>query len=247
MLLLSERCRWFPFNQHKGLTVLIAVAIVTVVLLFMVLWFVASVFFRLRFQFSLRTLLVLFLAVAFPCSWLAVELQQARRQKEAVKAILRAGACGSYDCGPDAEPPGPAWLASLLGDDFYFDVRFVMFPNGDVSDPALEPVKEFSQLRELLLSHTQVADAGLMHLQGLGHLQVLDLDYTQVTGTGLEHLRALSRLQTLYLNNTRVTDAGLEHLTELAQLRELYLRGTKVTDNGVKRLQRALPRCQITR
>ena len=47
------------------------------------------------------------------------------------------------------------------------------------------------------------------------------------------------------LAGTKVTDAGLEHLKGLGQLQELRLAATDVTDKGVKKLQQALPKCQI--
>ena len=45
-----------------------------------------------RFQFSLRSLLVLVVVVAVPCSWLAVEMKKAREQKEAVENSARLNA-----------------------------------------------------------------------------------------------------------------------------------------------------------
>ncbi len=45
-LWLSDRFCWFAFNQHKGYTVLIAVASVGVFLLLMFLWFLAALVFR---------------------------------------------------------------------------------------------------------------------------------------------------------------------------------------------------------
>ena len=63
LLWLSERYEWFWFNEKKGWTVLIAVAVVGVALLVMLLWFIASLLFRWRFQFSIRSLLVLTVAV----------------------------------------------------------------------------------------------------------------------------------------------------------------------------------------
>jgi hypothetical protein len=50
---------------------------VTAFLLLMLFWFAADLVFRLRFQFSIRALLVLMVAVAVPCSWLAVEMKKA--------------------------------------------------------------------------------------------------------------------------------------------------------------------------
>ncbi len=68
---------------------------------------------------------------------------------------------------------------------------------------------------------------------------------TQVTDAGLEHLKGLTSLQTLDLGDTFVSDAGLEHLKGLTSLQNLSLWDTKVTDEGVKKLQQALPNCEI--
>jgi Leucine-rich repeat (LRR) protein len=63
----------------------------------------------------------------------------------------------------------------------------------------------------------------------------------------LENLQGLTQLSILWLDHTAVTDAGLEHLKGLTQLQTLDLSGTNVTDEGVKKLQQALPKCQIVR
>ncbi len=68
---------------------------------------------------------------------------------------------------------------------------------------------------------------------------------TNVTGAGLKHIKGLTKLQRLELGDTDVTDTGLEHLTGLTNLQKLTLFGTKVTDEGVKKLQQALPNCEI--
>src|ERR1039458_79021 len=96
----------------------------------MLVWFVIALVFRWRFQFSIRSLLVLVVAVALPFSWLGVEMKQAREQKAVVAAIEKLGGTvgyyWTYDIGndgplpdPNERPPGPAWLGSLLGDDFF--------------------------------------------------------------------------------------------------------------------------------
>ena len=48
-------------------------------------------------QFSLRTLLVFVTLSAVACSWFVVKMQQVRRQREAVKAIMEAGGWVWYD------------------------------------------------------------------------------------------------------------------------------------------------------
>ena len=88
---------WFPFNQHKGWTVLIAVAsggrgpAADVPLVS------RRPGLSLRFQFSILSLLVLMVVVAVPFSWLATEMKQARKQREAVEGIEKAGGRVSYD------------------------------------------------------------------------------------------------------------------------------------------------------
>ncbi len=57
----------------------------------------------------------------------------------------------------------------------------------------------------------------------------------------------MTRLEILNLASAKVTDAGLEHLKGLTQLNWLGLHGTRVTEAGVKKLQRALPNCEIDR
>ena len=106
-LLLSEWCQWFAFNRHKGHTVLIAGAVVGVVFLLMLFWFLAALLFRLRFQFSIRSLLVLAGVVAIPFSWLATEMKGARKQREAVEATEKAGGSVYYDYEFD---PSDDWI-----------------------------------------------------------------------------------------------------------------------------------------
>ena len=78
LLFLSQWFRWLP----KGWPVLIAVASVGVVVLGMFVWFGVAVGFRRRFQFSLRSLLVLVVVVAIPCSWMSVEIKKAKDRRK---------------------------------------------------------------------------------------------------------------------------------------------------------------------
>jgi len=54
--------------------VLIAVASVALMILAMFVWFGVAVVFGRQFQFSIRSLPVLTVAVALPCSWLAMKM-----------------------------------------------------------------------------------------------------------------------------------------------------------------------------
>jgi hypothetical protein len=254
-LLLSERFCWFGFNEHKGWTVLIAVGIVGVALVLMLLWFLVSLVFRWRFQFSIRSLFALTIAVAIPCSWLAVEMKKAREQKEAVERITNMGGGVRYARKADAlgnglpgsEPPAPAWLQDLLGVDFFTEVVQADFNSTGVTDAGLGPIEGLPQLRWLFLGGTRVTDAGLERIRMSTRLEGVDLDYTQVTDSGLRHIKGMTSLRWLGLRGNRVTDAGLEQLGGLTELESLGLNRTHVTDDGVKKFQQALPNCQIYR
>ena len=225
---------------------LIGVAVVGVAMLVMLLWFLVGLVLRWRFQFSIRSLLVLTVAVAVPCSWLAVEMKKAREQSAAVDEITKGRrVCIWYDWQfdesflppPNAQPPAQiGW--GLLGVDFF---------TGVVRIEAMQP-------------DNQVTDAWMEHLDDLPRLQQLVLLQPKITDAGLDHLKALTHLQQLMLLNAKITDAGLEPLKGLTQLQKLDLmapespsmerksvvlghtpQGTAVTDAGVKKLQQALP------
>ena len=154
-LLLSECSGWFNLNQHKDRTVLITLASVGVTLVLFLLWFAASLVFRWRFQYRLNSLLLLVVAAAVPCSWLAAEMKIERNQWRAAKAITAAG--------------GFAWaertsLGRLLGDDSLVEVYNVVFRGKPITDGDLVPLRELRQLANLDLGNTQVTDAGLANL-----------------------------------------------------------------------------------
>jgi hypothetical protein len=112
MLWLSDRLGLPEWD--KGHAVLAALVVVGVVLLLMLLWFIVALLFRWPFQFSIRSLLLLVVAVALPFSWLAAEIQETKREREAVVEIEELGGHVTYnwELGRDAEP---AWLRSILG------------------------------------------------------------------------------------------------------------------------------------
>jgi hypothetical protein len=208
---------------------------------------------RRWFQFSVRALLVFVTLCAIPCSWIAVKLQQARRQREGVAAIEKLGGTVLYDWQTELDAkgqynnqrPGPKWLRTVLGDDFFQSVYAVDLTDTRVRDKDLGKLKGWSKLEELQIDGTRVTDAGLEHLKDLGRLRTLSLGLTGVTDAGLENLKGLNLLRMLSLDATHVTDTGLEHLKRLSQLEKLFLGDTRITDAGVKKLQQALPNCKI--
>jgi hypothetical protein len=214
------------------------------------------------YQFSLQSLLVFVTLFAFACSWFAVKMQQAKRQNEFVEEIRKAGGEVTYDyesnpVGSPPQPPQPAWLVHLLGDDFFNNIVMIGVFSDDlmihlrdlpklhsllagekVTDAGLENLKGLSQLKNISLRWAQITDAGLEHVKDLTQLKDLDLTDTQVTDAGLGQLKGLENLEFLGLMGTRVTDEGLKNLKEMEHLKSLNLNGTQVTDVGLEHLKR---------
>ncbi len=256
-LMLSERFEWFAFGKHKGWPVLICLGVVGGVLALALLCLLACVLFRRRFQFTIRSLLVLTFAVAVACSWLAVEMQQARRQRELVEWFhqrLGDRVCLLYVLPSNmplapVPPARPGWLEGLLGEDFVADVVYASFccgpavsggPNNPpvpLGDAEFMRLRQFTRLRELNLSATGITDADLKHLAGLRRLEDLRLyDNPRITGSGLACLAQMHSLKMLGLSFTSIGDAGLGCLPEIPSLRSLELMRTPITDAGLERL-----------
>lgn len=173
ILMMSDRFQWFAFNKHEGWTVLIAVAAVGFFLLGMLLWFAVACLFRWRFQFSIRSLLILTIAVAIPFSWLAMEMKRSKEQMKAVEALHELGGDIFFDSGQTPYkwptfgtlPSGPAWLRNILGDDFFITVEVVNLDSAKLTDYDLKHLEGMKHLKQIYLSSTQVTDGGVAELQ----------------------------------------------------------------------------------
>jgi Leucine-rich repeat (LRR) protein len=206
---------------------------------------------RRWFQFSLRSLMIFTLICAIPCAWLGRKIEQKRREREAVQAIVELHGRVQYDYErAGAKPAGPDWLRNLLGENFFNEVEVVDCAGikvTEMTDAGLENLKSLPKLQVLLLEGTPVTDVGLASIRGLTHLQELDLAETNVSDAGLENLKGLVQLQSLGLSETQVSDNGLANLKGLTKLQVLRVSGPNVTDAGVNKLQKALPNCKIDR
>jgi hypothetical protein len=88
---------------------------------------------------------------------------------------------------------------------------------------------------------------GLLGEELFNSVKSVNFAPTPVYDDGVDQITGVSHLQGLYLDGTKITDSQLEHLERLGQLQTLWLDRTQVTDEGVKKLQQALPNCEIYR
>jgi hypothetical protein len=124
---------------------------------------------------------------------------------------------------PAANPPGPAWLRKLAGDNFFSEVVSV----------------------RLVGAISKLTDTDWAKLEQLPSIESLDLSGSDVTDDDLIHLKGFSQLRGLWLVRTKVTDAGLVHLKGLTNLRWMSVNGTGITAAGLEEFHTALPNCGI--
>ena len=220
-------------------------------------WFGVALVFRRRFQFSVRSLMVLVVVVALPCSWLAVEMKKAREQMEAVNVFVTSGHYAVfYDDTIDEERtsvltgvPAGGRSTELLDECFFHTTTsIVYFRRGGHKSKANQGTERaaartmllaFKNLPDLLVLDCGMPldDSDLEHIAVLTKLRRLTFAGQKVTDTGLKHLKGLTQLQRLDLGLSMVTNAGLAEIVGLKQLKELRLFGTPVTDAGLEHLK----------
>jgi hypothetical protein len=118
----------------------------------------------------------------------------------------------------------------------------------DLTDAGLAAIGcRFKAVGRLTLDGTAVTDAGLKNLVAL-RVRSLHLDSCAgLTDAGVASIARVKGLEDLTLCGTRVTDAGLERLAALSDLEYLVISNCpNVTAEGAARLQKALPKCQIS-
>ena len=213
---------------------------------------------RRWFRFSLRMLLVV---VTVLCVWLGFNVNAARRQKDAVDAILKAGGEVVYDyqmfpeghpkqflLDKNAELSEPAWLRQLFGIDFLHTV-FGAYLINDRTIPASDFARlaSFKSLKRLQIAGPKIAgdrdgteraiqNSDLVSLGTFRELRELLIYHVESDGTCLAILAP--RLTSLVAGNTPVDDAGLERIGTLKALELLRLENTLITDVGLKHLQK---------
>ena len=135
-------------------------------------------------QFRLRTLLIAILVLSLPLSWLAMKMENARKQREAAAIVEKAGGRVTYN---------PARARAISGN----DVVAVDLTRVEFGDDKAACFENLTGLVVLTIDHCQVTDTGLEHLDGLVNLKSLSLRKAPITAAGLEHLKGMVNLQIL--------------------------------------------------
>lgn len=125
-------------------------------------------------------------------------------------------------------------------------LEMIAINNLPITDRGVEYLAELKHVDCLALAGTEVTDRGLATLAKMTQLEMLSLGGTKITDDGLRLISSLSNLTWLELCETAITDDGLPSLYSLSKLEDLDLEGTATTAEGIKRLQTALPKCEIT-
>jgi hypothetical protein len=212
------------------------------------------------FRFSLRTLLLLITAL---CVWLGVQVKSARRQRDAVANLLKAGAMVRYDYEEVPRPrpagtpvgrqvsdtmfdqnqlqPGPAWLRKRIGDDYFRSAVAVWLypPTSTIQKSDLDELANLPYIRDFCFDgrDTSIHEEDITALQELHQLEVLQLIRVRVNGSVLARLPNPTRLKRLSLTQSDIDDIALERIEKMTELRDLWLDGTHITDAGLQHLR----------
>jgi hypothetical protein len=214
---------------------------------------------RKRLTISLRFFLLLVIVIGVALGWMAYKV---RRQKRAVAAIQAYGGFVRYDwevASPNApgfngkvpataHPPGPAWLRRLLGDELFQEVVQVSLVYDESSgkrmntprrdDEVMPYLRDFPQLRVLLIQGEQASDRGFASLKDLGDLEeIYAWEASKLTDNGVANLKDLKKLRTLHIGHSRLSDVGLKYLAALPRLERASLQGNHISDEGLRAIQ----------
>jgi Leucine Rich repeat len=214
-------------------------------------------------RFSLRTLLVMMTVL---CVWLGIQVNAARRQKQAVEAILKAGGSVNYTyqlrpdadrfvgpgfsmfpCARNASIPGPTWLRKLIGDDYFrtaFQVQIAL-NDEDSSKAAIRAIANLPTIRCVSLivreRDSKVQDSVLAPLGRLTKLERLSLRDTQVSGEFLSQLDNPAGMVQLSITGLvhNIDDAAMAQIGKMTNLEVLdLLNCNQVTDAGLVHLSK---------
>jgi hypothetical protein len=208
---------------------------------------------RRRFQFSLRTALLLMLFASILFAGFAWRRNRAERQRKVVEELRELGANVDYkywylfenDPAPSDEFFLPALLRRFLGDDFVYDIRSVNYLKSVYVNPppasaedrrrVIELVKKLPKLDWVSLN-ADVTSGDLDEFPFLETVKFLNIAPPQggsLTDIHLVFLEKCGELESLLLYDQAIDGSGLIHLHRCKNLRTLLLCRTPFGDESL--------------
>jgi Leucine-rich repeat (LRR) protein len=222
---------------------------------------------RRLLRFSLRAMFVVVTAL---CIWLGIQVNAARRQREAVTAILKIGGEVLFDYqsvppppGEDvdlavdlhAAPPGPEWLRSRIGDDYFRNVISVAIKGKIITESDLKQLSKLPKLKQVFINNTKIVPDGTPIVQSKAtENEGRDNPFgtppspstvNSVAGStvgrrirddDLVAFESLNRLTALTINDAEIKGSGLKSVLNLSQLASLGLVNSRVEDAGLEQI-----------
>jgi hypothetical protein len=195
---------------------------------------------RRWFRFSMRTLMVVITLLSV---WLGIQVNAARRQKEAVAVILSAGGTVNYDyqlkprpaapyragqfsvsyfsmffADHKSSPEWPTWMRDQFGDDYFRTAAQVYIHLND-------PIAARNAINELANLH---AVKCVQLRSQVPHCQIEDSD--------LNPLGELNRLERLWIIQTRATGKFLSRVRNPSSMIQLSLEQNDIDDAAVEEI-----------
>jgi hypothetical protein len=204
-------------------------------------------------RITIRVMMLLVLIVAL---LLGRQVNKAREQRKAVAAVQNYGGWVHYDyefvsgkIAPGRSPMAPRWLRSMLGDEYFQNVRQVNLAYDDSAgkrldntslrgcDDLLKQISTLPGLKGLLLKETQATDEGLRYIGKMTDLEELYIwDAKSITDAGVSHLSRLTNLKMVHIGNSNLTDDSLARISSLPRMEEMSLQQNHFSDEGLARL-----------
>jgi hypothetical protein len=204
-------------------------------------------------RFSLRTLLLLVTAL---CVWLGIQVNAARRQRDAVAAWSRAGGAVYYDdqivVDPRLEigytfsrnPKGRAWPSTALGIDYFSVVQVAGVRESTIPESLWPQLADLPGLIAIQLRGAKTLpndsgtprranDSDMAFIKDLVELKCVVLSDTDVGAPTLQLIADQTRIRYLLLQNVRIDETALKQIAKMTTLEHLSLSNTPITDAGL--------------
>jgi hypothetical protein len=207
---------------------------------------------RRRYQFRMRTLLVVMLLFGVGIGWTGHRMYRARQNRARLAAFDKeVSELEALGCSVRTElTRRRTWLEKRFHDPggpevYVREVRKVTFSQlpptpgqGNLNAAAVDHLAKLENLESVTLClGRRCTDAELEHLAGLTKLRHLMIYGYGLTDAGLKYLRVLANLESRDLYSQKITGAGLEHLQGLTNLRSLTLTGRRIKEDELDHLK----------